>query len=224
MSICPPGRFEVTPSVDELTNAVIRRRLQEFKLLGELGETVFDFNPFMKLRFRGTVTTELAFCISTANSSAKAGLRFQMLLESVDLKKITLEELQRMLKASGVRFYRRKSEYIKEALEHIDLFRVLEMDSLKARRFLVKNIKGMGWKEASHLLRNVGRFDVAIIDRHILRWLYENRLILSTPANLSEKNYLHFERLLKEIAENTGTTLGELDLVIWFAKTGMVLK
>jgi len=36
------------------------------------------------------------------------------------------------------------------------------------REFLVKEVKGVGYKESSHYLRNIGYRNLAILDRHIL--------------------------------------------------------
>ncbi len=194
----------------------IRRRLNEFRELGETGKTIFDFNPFLNLKLRATVMSELAFCISTANSSAIAGLKFQKLLEDG----VNYAEA---LKKAGVRFYNRKAAYLKEAFKNFDrVLEALQMDSQKARRRLLE-IRGLGYKEASHFLRNVGRVDVAIIDRHILRWLVENEYLSEVPI-MTPKRYLEIEKMLSEIAEERNVTLAELDLILWAQKTGKVLK
>ncbi|MCK4265146.1 hypothetical protein KAW80_02185 [Candidatus Babeliales bacterium] len=60
----------------------------------------------------------------------------------------------------------------------------------------MKNIKGIGYKEASHFLRNVGYNDVAIIDRHVLRFLKREKLIQEIPKTTTPKKYLAFEKIL----------------------------
>jgi len=169
------------------------------------------------LKLKATIKTELAFCISTANSSALAGIRFQKSLESLDVSKLTPKDFEALMRSAGVRFAKRKAEYVFEALKNFDSVEMaLKLKSADARRILVKNVKGLGYKEASHFLRNLGRRDVAIIDRHVLRWLGEEKV---TP-----KNYERLERRLKKIAEGMGVDLAELDLRIWFEMTGRVLK
>ncbi len=190
--------------------------MDEFRELGETGKTTFDFRPFLDMRLRATVMSEMAFCISTANSSAIAGLKFQKLLGD------GMNHADALRKA-GVRFYNRKAEYVKGAFDNFDkVLKALQMDSFKARRKLLE-IKGLGYKEASHFLRNVGRDDVAIIDRHILRWLVENEYLPEIPA-MTARRYLEIEKILLEIAEERGVTLAELDLLLWAQKTGKVLK
>ncbi len=194
----------------------ILRRLEEFRKLGENGETIFDFHPFLNLKLRATVMSELAFCISTANSSAIAGLRFQKLFE----EGVNYDDA---LKKAGVRFYNRKAEYVREALKNPErIFEALQMDSFKARKKLVK-VRGLGYKEASHFLRNTGREDIAIIDRHILRWLVENGYLSEIPV-MNPKRYIEIEKILSEIADERNTSLAELDLMLWAQKTGKVLK
>ncbi|MCS7121693.1 MAG: N-glycosylase/DNA lyase [Archaeoglobaceae archaeon] len=189
---------------------VIRRRILEFETLGKKGKTFFDFRPFLDLAFEATIESELAFCISTANSSAVSGLKFQSLFGKM--------EIEKALKLAGVRFWERKAEYIREALKKFDLVdKALKKNSFEARKELL-NIKGLGMKEASHFLRNVGRKDVAIVDRHVLRYLGEE------VSKLSKSKYLKLEENLRQIAYNLKKSLAELDLCIWAKMTGKVLK
>ena len=73
-------------------------------------------------------------------------------------------------------------------------------------------------------MRNVGYDDVAIIDRHILRELYENNYIDEIPKTLSRRKYLEIENILRDIGEEVNLKLSELDLYIWYLRTGKVLK
>ncbi|WP_202320689.1 N-glycosylase/DNA lyase [Archaeoglobus neptunius] len=193
----------------------IKSRLAEFETLGREGEVIFDFRPFLDLKVKADLKNELAFCISTANSSAAAGLKFQTLLES--------DNIQSALRKAGVRFWRRKTEYIREAFRNFNLVeRALQLSTAAARKRLLK-VKGLGMKEASHYLRNVGRDDVAIIDRHILRWLTENEYI-EQYGSLTVRKYAEIEKILRDIAEERRISLAELDLRLWAEMTGKVLK
>jgi len=203
--------------------SIVKKRLEEFEKLGKNGVVTFDFNPFVNLRVRATIQTELAFCISTANSSALSGLKFQKSLEN--LKNLNKKDIENLLRSAGVRFWSRKAEYIFEALQNFKpIERALRLNSSEAREYLVRNVKGLGYKEASHFLRNIGRKDVAIIDRHILRWLKENGYINEIPNSLSARSYKKIEKILKKIGEERGLSLAELDLILWFRKTGKILK
>lgn len=195
---------------------LIKKRIAEFKKLGSCGFTNFDFRPFIDMELRSNLRSELAFCISTANSSAIAGLKFQKSLENG-----FPEDLKIPMQASGVRFWNRKAEYIERALkEFYKVEKALELDSFRAREILLE-VKGLGMKEASHYLRNVGREDVAIIDRHVLRWLLKRGYFVS---KISKREYLKMEKELSKIAEGMSLSLAELDLKIWFEATGKVLK
>ena len=207
-------------SVDSLRRSkVISRRIKEFERLGKYGETTFDFRPFLDLKFKATIETELAFCISTANSSALSGLKFQKSLEGLSLNDLSVEEIERLMRESGVRFASRKAEYIKIAIDKFDVVeRALKLDDFSARRELLK-LKGLGMKESSHYLRNVGRKNLAIVDRHVLRWLEGEGYKFKLP-----KDYTKAEEVLRRIAKEKRLTLAELDLIIWFEMTGKVLK
>ena len=207
-------------SVDSLRcSKVISRRIKEFERLGKYGETTFDLRPFLDLKIKATIETELAFCISTANSSALSGLKFQKSLEGLSLNDLSVEEIERLMRESGVRFASRKAEYIKIAIDKFDVVeRALKLDDFSARRELLK-LKGLGMKESSHFLRNVGRKNLAIVDRHVLRWLEGEGYKFKLP-----KDYTKAEEVLRRIAKEKRLTLSELDLIIWFEMTGKVLK
>ncbi|MCS7144017.1 MAG: N-glycosylase/DNA lyase [Archaeoglobaceae archaeon] len=204
------------PKVSEEILRVVRERIREFEELGKNGVTIFDFKPFLDLKIEAKIETELAFCISTANSSAKAGLKFQKLLEDKDLSKIDVEKIEELLKTAGVRFSRKKALYIENAIKKFRSVEIRECDN--ARDLLVKEIYGLGLKEASHFLRNIGRKDFAILDRHILRWLGVDY------KSLTKKRYLEAEKRMREIALENKVSVAELDLLVWFSKTKMVLK
>jgi len=86
-------------------------------------------------------------------------------------------------------------------------------------------VKGLGWKEASHFLRNVGYLDIAILDRHIMSNMREYGLIPNEGVKgLTRRRYLEYERLLEEVARRVGISPGEMDLYLWYRKTGKVLK
>lgn len=204
---------------------IIKNRLKEFERLGNSKQTLFDFYPFLNLKIRATIKSELAFCISTANSSAISGLYFQKQLEKFDFNRIEVEKIETLLKQAGVRFYSKKAIYISKALLNFEIVeRALNIEDKKARDILVSSIKGLGYKEASHFLRNVGRKNIAIIDRHVLRWMKEKGLIDNIPKNLNKKNYLQLERILSKLSDEIGMNLAKLDLYMWYEKTKKVLK
>jgi N-glycosylase/DNA lyase len=91
------------------------------------------------------------------------------------------------------------------------------------RDWLVENVKGIGFKEASHFLRNTGSKDVAILDRHILSLMIEHKII-EKPKTLTPKSYLLIEKKFIKLANRLEITPAKLDLLMWYLKTGEVLK
>jgi N-glycosylase/DNA lyase len=89
---------------------------------------------------------------------------------------------------------------------------------------LVDNIKGIGYKEASHFLRNVGFFDYAILDKHVIRTLYTNKLVPHLHKSLNRNNYLEYESVLGKLCKKLKLSQGELDLYLWYLSTKKVLK
>lgn len=170
---------------------------------------------------------ELCFCLMTANSSAKKVLEICESSGDDVFFNYSFDKLSGLLKEKGYRFYNKRAEYIIEARAFSDNLKMMIMSfdsEFEAREWLKKSIKGLGYKEASHFLRNMGYKNVAILDRHILRILHEYGLISEVPTNLSKKSYFTIEETLNVLAEKSGLSLAELDLFLWYLKTGEVLK
>ena len=95
----------------------------------------------------------------------------------------------------------------------------------ETRAWLAANVKGMGFKEASHFLRNIGLGkDLAILDRHILKNLHKFKVIKKIPKSLSEKKYLEIESLMKQWAQRSRIPLSHLDFLLWHKETGHIFK
>jgi len=144
--------------------------------------------------------SELCFCLLTANTSAEMGIRVQKEVgcEGFICKSDT--EMASRLKKAKSRFYNRRGNFIYHANKFSSIKDILIKEKDK-RQWLVDNIKGMSYKEASHFLRNVGFFDYAIIDKHILRLMHENNLIEKIPENMNKKRYEEYENILEKISK-----------------------
>ena len=157
----------------------------------------------------------LCFCILVANTSLNKTFE---IWKAIDKKFLTLteEELKEELEKLGYRFPNRASyiAYSRKYIKEIDNA-VLKAD----REWLVENIKGIGWKEASHFLRNMGYRDFAILDRHVLRTLEEYKIIDKIPKSLSKKFYLETEGKLREIAKKLNMSIAELDFYLFYLRT-----
>jgi len=166
--------------------------------------------------------SELCFCILTANYTAEGGIKIQ---NSVDFSNLSESKIKKALIKFGHRFPNVRANYLYLAKSHFNSLKNLKnfKNSFEKREWLVKNIKGLGYKEASHFLRNIGYTDVAIIDRHILNVLKEYNLI-KPPKTLTKNSYLKIEKTLERISKLAKLTQGELDLYLWYLKTGKVLK
>ncbi len=170
---------------------------------------------------------ELVFCLLTANYSARGALVcMNALTECGALRGGSEVEIRRCL-VHRHRFPNARARYIAEAQRlRGSLKRTVQSipDPRSARDWLVANVKGLGMKEASHFLRNVGYLDLAIVDKHILSHMEETGMIERRPSAISRKKYLEYEGMLKEVARDLGMPLGVMDLYLWSKKSGEVLK
>lgn len=90
-------------------------------------------------------------------------------------------------------------------------------DPLMVRRLLVKNAKGIGPKQASMVLRNLGfSQELAILDSHLLRFMNMRGLRqASSPSVSTLKNYEKSEKDFLAYSSQTGWPAGILDQAIW---------
>jgi len=172
---------------------------------------------------------ELVYCLLTPQSSAKNAEQVVSLLRSAGFhdKDVNPEPFLRR-KDCYIRFHRTKSRHL---LRMKDQFPVIaqklseQIPALDLREWLSKNVLGLGYKEASHFLRNIGKNDgLAILDRHILRNLNRLGVIDSIPKSISKKHYLEIEQCFSKFSLDLGITLDELDLVFWSMETGEIRK
>jgi N-glycosylase/DNA lyase len=100
------------------------------------------------------------------------------------------------------------------------------LDPFERRDWLAqeKQIKGLGYKEASHFLRNIGIKGHAILDKHVMRCLAEVGVIEGPTPPSNRKRYLEVEQQYLRFAKDIKINCDELDLVLWSMKTGEILK
>jgi len=201
----------------EVRKDEIRSRLKEFE---------------KKLRAsEDELLAELCFCLFTPQSKAVMCDRAMSALKECGL---LLEGSERQVadKMNGVRFRNQKACYLVEARSKLrgtgDGLRgriQASAGNTELREWLVDNIKGLGYKEASHFLRNIGMGrGLAILDRHVLKNLAACGVLDELPASLSRKKYLEIETKMKRFCSDVGIDMEELDLLFWSMETGMVFK
>ncbi len=175
---------------------------------------------------------EMVFCFFTGGCSARMGLRSIEAVRPILLTGTHDELMNRLV--GRHRYPRARAGYIVASRdflqEHCEMKLRQKLSSfsndLERRDWLVKEkrVKGLGYKEASHFLRNIGLKGYAILDKHILRSLAELGYIDEpTPPNTRTK-YLAVEEKLKEFAKSVEIDFDEMDLVLWSLKTGEILK
>lgn len=86
-----------------------------------------------------------------------------------------------------------------------------------ARAWMVENIQGVGPKQASMFLRNIAvSYDLAIIDRHVLRYMHLIKLCSAPQSDVATiGKYERCELQLRQYASSVGCPLGLLDWAIW---------
>ncbi len=196
----------------------VQDRLKEFRNIWDSGDDTALF-------------VELVFCLLTPQSGARRCWQaVETLLKDDCLFGGCFDEICRVLNI--VRFKNNKSSYILEARDFFitkgnSIRRILGdlYDGPGRREWLVKNVKGLGYKEASHYLRNIGLGEsIAILDRHILRSMASLGLIDEIPPSLSPRRYLDIEARLRAFAARIGIPLDHLDFVLWYMETGDIFK
>jgi N-glycosylase/DNA lyase len=171
---------------------------------------------------------ELAYCLLTPQSSAvnaakavEALKAVRFFTEDVDTSAVLAD------RRHYIRFHNTKARHLHEAKEHFaEIMTQLSRGSSspEIRAWLVHNVRGLGWKEASHFLRNIGHRNLAILDRHILKNLKRHNVLRSIPKTLTPSRYCTIEKRFAAFAQTAGITMDELDLLFWSRETGEILK
>jgi N-glycosylase/DNA lyase len=177
---------------------------------------------------------ELVFCIFTAGASARMGFT------AVDAVRPLLaqggrREMTRALRKAGAhRFPVERPGYIVVTRDYLREHCNLELRrKLKSFRHPIerrdwlaqeKRIKGLGYKESSHFLRNIGIRGYAILDKHVMSCLHDLQIVENAKSPATRARYLEVEEKLKLVARDLKIDFDELDLVLWSMKTGEVLK
>ena len=185
----------------------------------EIQDKLKEFKQIPKKQYQ----LELFFCLLTPQSQAKKCWEAVVQLKKCNSK----QDIESCLKPK-TRFYKNKTKYIISTLKNwpkISEKIQQTQNPLILRNWLVENVKGLGMKEASHFLRNIGKSQnkVAILDRHILRNLQKLRVIKKIPP-LPEKKYLEIEKKFKSFASKIRISIDELDLLFWSKETGSIFK
>jgi len=197
----------------------ITNRIKEFELIWEknLNKRIFE---------------ELVFCLLTPQSNAKS---CWSAVNDLKKKRILLTGNAKQLaeNLSKARFKNNKARYIVEARSKFIINKKFILPSLlkefkgvfDMRNWLVKEVKGYGYKEASHFLRNIGLGkDICILDRHILKNLKNFGVIKQIPSTISKDKYLFIERKMKAFSKKIKIPNNHLDLLLWFKEAGEVFK
>lgn len=198
----------------------IEKRLREFKEIWEKGSNE-------------DIHAELSFCILTPQSKAvNAWKAITTLRENGLLFNGSAEDIVEYLNI--VRFKNNKAKYLVALREQMqnekgeiitkDFFNSIA-DVKEKREWIVKNIKGMAYKEAGHFLRNVGfGKEIAILDRHILKNLVKLEVIEDVPKSLTPKLYLEIEEKMKTYCKFINIPMDSLDLLLWYKEAGEIFK
>jgi N-glycosylase/DNA lyase len=200
-------------SIYEERQNAIRQRLQDF---ANIPPTQYFY--------------ELTFCVLTPQSSAKnADATISELIRD-DFQAKGFDPMPYLRDPNHyIRFHNVKAKRLLEIRSHFDdILPYLIDNSLSSeakREFVLANVKGLGMKEASHFLRNIGVSGLAILDRHIFRHLKRLEIIDEVPkSGPTKKQYLAIEQQWHNYANRIGIPVDELDLLFWSMETGEIRK
>jgi N-glycosylase/DNA lyase len=198
----------------------------------EIRSRLAEFRAVRRGHDNDRLWEEMVYCFFTGGCSARMGLKSVEAVRPL-LKAGTVSQLSRAL--TGVhRYPNERARYIVESRNFLKADCDLQLaerlsgflDQGERRDWLAreKGIKGLGYKEASHFLRNVGYFGHAILDKHVLNCLAELKIIDDPKPPNTRARYLTVEGKLRELARAVKIDFDEMDLVLWSIRTGSVLK
>jgi len=214
-----PKTYAALPLYYPALRPQIMARLAEFRRTWEAGTEDELFQ-------------ELAFCLMTPQSSATACWEA---VERIFMNGLfyTGSDAELAEAIHPIRFKYNKSRYMIEVrttflpngIPCIKRILSIQGDPKAMRHWLARTVKGLGFKEASHFLRNIGLGeDLAILDRHILRTMKARGVIRKIPDSIRPKDYLRLENAFLRWAAKLRIPPAHLDLLIWYQATGYLFK
>ena len=210
------------------------------QILVDIEQRVAEFREVWDRGDEDELLCELMFCLLTPAARAHSAWEALQNLKHKGLilrKMPAYDEGERRIRIADelrtVRFKNNKARNVMEAeknfmvggkasiLPHLSRFHT----HMEMREWLVATVRGMGYKEASHFLRNIGKgADIAILDRHILRCLNRLGIIDSVPEGLARMRYIETEQRMRALALRLDIPLHHLDLLLWYHETGEMFK
>ena len=213
---------------------IARLRAVHFERRKEIRARLREFDQVWQTGSDKLLWEEMVYCIFTAGASAMSG---SVAVDAVRplLQDGTRAAITRALKKRpAYRFHNVRAEYVVSTRSYLrDSVSMRLRDQLESftdpfarRDWLAGNreIKGLGYKEASHYLRNVGFKGYGILDKHIVRCLAELGVIDSSKPPTTRARYLETESRMRQFSRAVGIDFDELDLALWSMKTGKILK
>jgi N-glycosylase/DNA lyase len=216
-----PVTIDRLRAIHAIRRKEIRARLMEFDYVWNRGSD-------------DRLWEEMVYCIFTAGASASSGMNalnaVKPLLNDGSRAAIT----RALKKPPAYRFHNVRAGHLVATRKFLRKSLSMQLrDKLKSfrdpaerRDWLARTpeIKGLGYKEASHFLRNIGFKGYGILDKHIIRCLAELGVLDSAKPPTTRARYLAGERLMKDFAKDVDINFDELDLALWSMKTGKILK
>jgi len=204
--------------LQELSSAYVSKKKAIRKRLNEYAEIPLEQYFY-----------ELLYCLMTPQSSAVNAGKAQRTFELLRYRDTEINpEPVLFTKEHYIRFHKSKARWIGMMKQNYPA--ILDMidaplSAEEKRTWLVKNVTGLSYKEATHFLRNIGKNEgLAILDRHIIKNLKHHGVIRTIPETLTKKHYLSIEKKFQQFAEEIGITIDELDLLFWSNEAGQILK
>jgi N-glycosylase/DNA lyase len=205
------------------------------KIKNEIISRFEDFDIIYKNASEEEIFYELCFCLCTPQTKAvNADKAIKNLISKNLLLNGTRDQIAPYLKGL-VRFHENKAKYIVEARNKFTDFKTglisikkyifIDKENREIRHYFFDNVKGLGLKESSHFLRNIGLGeDIAILDRHILKNLKLLSVINDIPKSLTPKIYFEIEKKLEDFSKKINIKMSHLDFVFWYNEAGKVFK
>lgn len=209
--------------------------MKKFQLPDNLQHSYNLLKKRIKNRLKELIATnerdifyELCFCLCTSQSKAKNAVIVEKELRERNFFERTFNPIDILRNSNHyIRFHQQKSKNLLLAKDNFNkIIEILQLDisALEKRLLLAKNVRGLGMKESSHFLRNIGYRGLAILDRHILKHLVLCGIYKEIPKITSISKYIEIETTFQKFSKKVNISIDELDLLFWSYETGEILK